>query len=238
MNIRIILLFILFQTIGFAMTVVAQEPLNLNWDAEKIKGTRHIAYLIYDGFPFLNDSWSPGKIEFASGEIADSLFLRYSSFKDDVVYYNKAITSQIVIDKTSMNGFSFTEKDGRARVFRKQYYDGFMKGDRYFEVLSDGEPDLLAYRKVSLITTLPYKDQQEILKNMAYSPEHQYYFYSPAKGYTPVRMNLGALLSKFGKEPQKSIKKLIRKNRIRITDEASFVQAWKAVEKEGFIVVF
>ncbi|MBW8334412.1 MAG: hypothetical protein K0M40_20520 [Prolixibacteraceae bacterium] len=238
MNIRIILLFILFHAAGFTTTVLAQEPLNPNWDAEKIKGTRYIPYPIYDGFPFLNDSWLPGKIEFASGEIADSLYLRYSSFKDDIIYYNKAITTQIVIDKASLNGFSFTEKDGRTRVFRKQYFDGFMKGDRYFEVLSDGETDLLVYRKVILITISPYKDQNNILKNQAYAPNYQYYFYSPSKGYASVRMNLGALLSKFDKVSQKSIKKLLRKNRIRILDENSFVRAWKVVEKEGFEVEF
>ncbi len=238
MNIRIILLIFLFQVSGFSGIIAAQEPMNRNWDAEKIKGTRHIPYPTYSGFPFLNDSWSPGKIEFASGEIADSLYLRYSSFKDEVVYYNKAITTQIVIDKNSLNGFSFTEKDGRTRVFRKQYYDGFMKGNRYFEVLSDGETDLLSYRKVSLVTTMPYKDEQNILKNMVYGTEYQYYFYSQEKGYNLARMNSNSFLSKFVKESQKPIKKLLRKNRIRILDENSFVQAWKVVEKEGFKVIF
>ncbi|MDO8930670.1 MAG: hypothetical protein Q7W54_16985 [Bacteroidota bacterium] len=238
MNIRIILLIILFHAAGFATTVFAQEPLNPNWDAEKIKGTRYIPYPIYDGVPFLNDSWLPGKIQFASGEIADSLYLRYSSFKDEILYYNKAITTQIVIDKASLNGFSFTEKDGINRVFRRLYFDGFMKGERYFEVLSDGETDLLAYRKVILITVTPYKDQQNILKNLSYYQNYQYYFYSPEKGYSSIRMNLGALLSKFDKVSQKGIKRLLRKNRIKIIDEFSFVHAWKLIEKEGFTVMF
>ncbi|MDO9614206.1 MAG: hypothetical protein Q7J86_06730, partial [Bacteroidota bacterium] len=175
---------------------------------------------------------------FASGEIADSLYLRYSSFKDEILYYNKAITTQIVIDKASLNGFSFTEKDGINRVFRRLYFDGFMKGERYFEVLSDGETDLLAYRKVILITVTPYKDQQNILKNLSYYQNYQYYFYSPEKGYSSIRMNLGALLSKFDKVSQKGIKRLLRKNRIKIIDEFSFVHAWKLIEKEGFTVMF
>jgi hypothetical protein len=113
-----------------------------------------------------------------------------------------------------------------------------MKGERYFEVLSDGKTDLLAYRKVNLFTVSPYKDQQNILKNLVYSQNYQYYFYSPEKGYSSVRMNLGALLSKFDKVSQKAIKKLLRKNRIKITDENSFVYAWKLVEKEGFALIF
>ncbi|MDO9040283.1 MAG: hypothetical protein Q7U65_02815, partial [Bacteroidota bacterium] len=124
------------------------------------------------------------------------------------------------------------------RVFRRLYFDGCMKGERYFEVLSDGETDLLAYRKVSLITVSPYKDQQNILKNLSYSQNYLYYFYSPEKGYSSVRMNLGALLSKFDKVSQKTIKKLLRKNRIKITDEFSFIYAWKLVEKEGFALIF
>lgn len=231
-----ILLFVL--TYWFNLSVCAQEPLNRNWDAEKIKGTRHLPYQTYTGFPFMNDTWVPGKIEFASGEIADSLYLRYSSFKDEVLYYNKAISTQIVIDKSNLNGFSFNEEDGRTRVFRKQYYDGFMKGDRFFEVLSEGETDLLAYRRVSLVTSSIYKDESGFLKNMVYDNDYQFYFYSPEKGYTSVRMNMGALLSKFGKESQKPIKKLLRKNKIRISGEESFISAWKVVEKEGYKMVF
>lgn len=238
MSKQTIISLLLFLAWNFTQTVSAQEIPNKNWDAEKIKGTRFFPYPLYTGFPFLNFAYVPGQIEFASGEIADSLNLRYSSFKDELIYYNKAVASQIVIDKASLKGFSYTDKDGSKHIFRKQYYDGYMKADRYFEVLSEGENDLLVYRKVSLSATSAYKDNTGILKNMIYETNYQYYLYSREHGYTSVRINQGGLLAKFDKTLKKPIKKLLRKSRIGISDEASFIQAWKVVEKQGYKVVY
>ena len=235
---RIIYTLLFFLTLNFTQKVCAQENLNRHWDAGKIKGVRFLPYPYYQGPTFLNDTWMLGKIEFAGGEIVDSLYIKYSSFKDELVYYNKAISTQIVIDKISLNGFSFIDKDGENRIFRKYYYDDFKKSDRYFEVLSKGETDLLAYRNVELTTTMAYMDESKILKNLDYEKNYTYYFYSPERGYISVRMNMTAFLAKFDKTLKKPIKKLLRKSRIRVSDEASFIDAWKVVEKEGYKVVF
>lgn len=229
-------LFLLVLT--FASSAFAQETPAKNWDVEKIKGVRQLPYPSYMGFPYFTDTWVLGKIEMENGIVIDSLNLRYSSYKDELIYYNKDAVAQIVIDKHSLKGFSFTGKNGDNHIFRKLYYDDYQKSDRYFEVLSDGETSLLAFRKVSLDTSTPYKENSEVLKNMVYNLNYSFYFYSPEKGYLSVRMNQLALLSKFDKLSQKQIKKLLRKNKIRITGEESFVTAWKIVEKEGYKVVF
>jgi len=234
MSNRIIHLLFVILALSCVLSGYSQTSLKREWDAEKIKGVRSLPYPYFSGFPFLNETWVSGKIEFLNGEISDSLSLRYSSFKDELLYFNETISAQIVIDKVSLRGFSFTDKDGRIRIFRKLYYDGFIKGDRYFEVLSDGEIDLLGYRKVNLTTTSPYKDYNNVLKNMMYINDYQFYFHSPENGFLSVRPSLSGLLSKFSKDIQKEIRRLLRKNRIKISDEASFVQAWTIVAKEGF----
>ncbi len=238
MSNRIKHILLLVLALSFGSLVTAQETQNVNWEAQKIKGVRPLPDAVYNGSPFLNDSWLPGKIEFADGEIADSIYMKYSSFKDELIYFNKTISAQIMIDKASLNGFSFADKNNKMRVFRKQHFDGFMKGDRYFEVLADGETDLLAYRKVNMNGVAPYHDVNGILKNMEYSTDYQFYFYTPEKGYNSVRLNRSAFLAKFVKTDQKPIKKLLRKNKIFILDEDSFIDAWKTIEKEGFKVVF
>jgi hypothetical protein len=208
------------------------------WDSQKIKGTRHLPYPGFMGSPFLNDTWLLGKIEFVNGDFADSLPLRHSSLKDEIIYYNQKIASQIVIDKASLKGFTLIEKDGQFRQFRKQYFDGFLHGDRYMEVLYDGQIDLLAYRKTSLTGVSPYHDESGALKNMAYFNSHQFYCYSPEKGYSNVRISKSGFYSKFTKSDQKEIRKLLRKNRLKISDEKTFVEAWKTVDAAGFSVVF
>lgn len=220
------------------LTVQAQQNPEKNWSAEKIKGTRYIPYSTYRGLPFLNDGWVIGKVVFADGEISDTLNIRYSSYADELVYYNRNNSTQIVIDKASLNGFSFFGKNGYERVFRKLFYSGFWKGFHYFEILSEGETELLCYRKVELLNTWAYKDESGKMKNMEYTPAYVYYFYSPEKGFTSVRMNLAGLLSKFDKTQQKPIKRMLRKKRIRVEGEVSFIQAWNAIKGEGYKIAF
>jgi len=229
---------LLFMVWSLAQIACAQQPMDDKWDAGKIKGIRFLLYSLYNGNPFLTEDWYLGKIEFTNGDIADSLSLKYSSYKDELIYYNREIGTMINIDKASINGFTFIDAEGRTRKFTKQYYDNFEKSFRFFEVLSNGEISILAFRKVLLKTTSAYHDANGILKNMIYDPSYQFYFYSPEKGYTSVRINRPSLLSKFDKTLQNPIKKLLRKNKIKIKDEYSFIQAWKTIEKEGYKVVF
>lgn len=221
-----------------SLMVCAQQPPVKNWSAEKIKGVRFFPYSTYRGFPFLNDNWIIGNVVFADGELSDTLNIRYSSYADELLYYNRNNSTQIVIDKASLNGFSFVEKNGFERVFKKLNYDGYWKGYHYFEILSEGETELLCYRKVELLNSWTYKDESGKMKNMEYTPAYVYYFYSPEKGFTSVRMNLLSLLSKFDKTQQKPIKRMLRKKRIRIEGEGSFIRAWNAINGEGYKIKY
>ena len=164
--------------------------------------------------------------------------MRYSSYRDELIYYNSAISAQIIIDKITLKGFSFTDNNGVKRVFRQQYYDGFLNGNRYFEVLCDGNISLLVYRKVVLQTCSVYADPSGVQKNMSYQEAYNYYLYSCEKGYEPIRIGKNSLLSKFDMPAQKSIKKLLRKNKVVISNETGFVKAWNLLEGSGFLIQF
>jgi len=228
----------LFFSLLIATSLTAQEQFPRKWNTEKIKGTRQIPYPAYSGFPFLNDKFAMGEIEFSDGKKLNNLGLRYSSYRDELIYYNSAISAQIVIDKISLKSFSFTEENGVKRFFRRQYYDGFLPGERFFEVLSDGELSLLVYRKVVLQTCPPYNDNGGILKNMSYQLAYNYYIYNSKKGYELIRINKSSLLSKFDKPTQKVVKKLLRKNNISVTDESSFVRAWNLIKENEIRIDF
>lgn len=234
LTIYIITLFSLLIT----TSVLAQENIPQNWDTEKIRGTRHLPYPSAQGFPYLNDRFSTGEIEFLSGTKLKDIGLRYSSYRDEVIYYNTAIATQIEIDKISLKGFSFIDENGIKRVFRRQHYEGFYSNDRYFEVLSDGEISLLGYRKVALQICSTYSDEAGNLKNMSYQNDYSYYLYSMDKGYEQVKMNRSSLLSKFDKLQQKAVKKLLRKNGVQITNESGFVLAWDLIKENGIKVTF
>jgi len=234
-----ILYIITFFGLLATTSLQAQDEFTKKWTAEKIKGTRQIPYGAYSGAPFLNEKFANGEIEFLDGSKMDSLGLRYSSYRDEIIYYNTTIGAQIIIDKISLNGFSFTDETGRKRVFRRQYYDGFLPGNRYFEVLSDGEISLLVYRKVVLQTCPPYNDNTGNLKNMSYQQAFNYYLYNSKKGYELIRINKSSLLSKFDKLTQKSVKRILRKNKVMmVNDEQSFVIAWNLLKENGITINF
>jgi hypothetical protein len=216
----------------------AQTGPSRGWDSVKIKGTKQEVYRVFEGKPYLTDGWCLGKIEFTNGETIDSLYLKYSSYKDDIIYFNEQIKTQIRIDKATVSAFSFKDENGVIHSFRKYPFDNWAKADRYFEILNTDSPNLMCYRKVNLNEVSPYHDKSGTLKNMAYQQEYLYYFYFPDKGFSSVKPNKSSLLSHFDKDSQKAIKKILRRNRIDILDEFSFVVAWQTIQKHGFKVLF
>lgn len=233
-----IIYFITLIGILIGSSLTAQEKKSLNGSDEKIKGIRFIPYSGYFGSPFLTDRFCPGEIEFMDGNKVENIQLHYSTYRDEIIYFNQAILTQITIDKISLKGFAFTDEIGGKRIFRKQYYNGFSPGDRYFEVLSDGDVSLLAYRKVILELGNAYTNVEGRRLNMTYQPAYNYYFYSREKGYDLIRLNRNSLLSKFDKPTQKLIKKLLRKNDVSFDTEADFVTAWNLIKENGININF
>lgn len=226
MSTRILYLFTLISLV-FVAAPRAQNGIPQNWNTEKIRGTRFIPYPPAMGQPYLIDKFLSGEIELSDGSKFEDLTLRYSSFRDELIYYNPEISAQIVIDKAFLRGFSLMNEQGVKRIFRLQYYGGFSPGLRFFEVLVDDEIKLLAYRKVILGLCDPYNDITGKLNNQNYQEAYSYYLHHPEKGYELIRINKNSLLSKFSQPDQKQIKIILRKNRIRIAGEQSFVKAWK-----------
>lgn len=212
-----------------AASVPAQDTQPKNQDIEKIKGTRFIPYPNYPGAPFLNNKFLVGEIEFLDGTKIGNIGINYGTYRDELIYYNTSISTQIVIDKISLNGFSFLDDKGVKRVFRRQYFTGSFKGDCYFEVLSKGDISLLVYRKVNIEASNTYYSKT----GMSYQPSYSYYLYSPNKGYAPINLSKNSLLSKYSKTNQKLIRKTLRKNGVYISDEPSFVKAWNLINEYG-----
>jgi len=229
-----ILYFIILLGLFATTSLNAQNELSKKLSNVNIKGTNFITYPAYSGSPYFNQQFLIGELDFIDGTKIESIGLRYSSYRDEIIYYNTDLSTQIVIDKISLKGFSFTEANGVKRVFRLQNYTGVLNGERFFEVLSDGEIALLAYRKVDLGTCDPAYSKL----GLAYQKSYSYYIYSDFKGYSPIALNRNSLLSKFTKPNQKLAKKILRKNRVVFSDEASFVFAWNLLKENGIPINF
>ena len=229
-----LLFFLSIAVIFVSASVSAQKTDTNSQNSGKIRGARFIPYPNYTGRPYLYDKFLMGEIELTDGTKISNLGLSYSTYRDELIYYNSAISAQIVIDKISLNGFTIHEPNGNSRHFIRQYCGEYMHDHSYFELLSKGKISLLAYRKVNLETCNTYYSKS----GMAYEPAYSYFLYSPEKGYTPVNLTRNSLLSKFTKPNQKIVRKLLRKNGVVIADESGFIRAWNLIEENGIDLAY
>jgi hypothetical protein len=229
-----LLFFLSIVGIFFSAGVYAQQTNKTGQASEKIRGARFIPYPNYTGKPYLYDKFLMGEIELTDGTKISNLGLSYSTYRDELIYYNSSISAQVVIDKISLNGFTIKEPNGNIRHFIRQYCGEYMHDHSYFELLSKGKISLLAYRKVNLETCNTYYSKS----GMAYGPAYSYFLYAKEKGYTPVNLTKNSLLSKFSKPNQKIVRKLLRKNGIVIADESGFIEAWNLIRANEIESVF
>jgi len=208
----------------------AQDEFPKDWNTEKIRGIRFIPYDHYKGDSYLTVNFVPGELTLDDSTHVAGLHLRYSEYRDELIYFNADISTQILVDRSSVLNFSLTDDKGALRVFRQQYYDGFMPGNRFFEILAEGVTSLLVYRKVVLQDCPAYYDETRGLKNMSFQEAFSYYLYNDKKGYEPISLDKKSLLSKFSESDQNQIRRILRENKIHLRDEDSFVLAWKLIE--------
>ena len=228
-------LFYIILSFGFfvSSTLFAQLKGLSNQTTEKIRGTRFVPSPNHGGKPYLYDKFMVGEIEFNDGTKIQNIGLNYSTYLDELIYYNPAITSQIQIDKISLKGFSFIDDYAKNRVFRRQFCAP-LNSECYLEILSQGKISLLVYRKFNLEQCETYISKT----GLAYQPAFIYFIYNEDNKYTQVNLSRNSLLSKFNKPDQKLVKKALRKNGIYISDESSFIRAWKLIEQSGIPISF
>ncbi len=221
-----------------AFPLKAQTPMTARWYEEKIRGERFKPYSSFEGSPFFQKEWRYGSITLANGEKLDSLMLKFSTFKDELLYYNPYLSAQIQIDKTTLAGFSMEDAEGGAFRFRKQNTNYSFNPARFFQVLHQGNTDLICHRKVNLISCSPYYMESGTRVNQIYAKSYNFYFYSPQKGYCAIRPTRSSLYAQFTKQQKKEIRKQLRKENISISGEQNFIRAWASLDKAGFVPQF
>jgi hypothetical protein len=233
MDIKIAYTIILLGLLG-SIQLIAQESNQNIGNSSRIMGSRFIPSPNYTGKPYLNDKFIFGEIEFTDGTKMDHIGLNYSTYRDELIYYNTTLRAQIQIDKISLNSFTLVDQFGKKRIFHRQYCSASLKSECYFEVLSEGDIALLVYRKVNLESCSTYYSKS----GLAYQPANIYYFYSESKGYTPVNPSRNSFLSKFEKSDQKTVRKMLRKNGIIIAEESGLINAWNLIKENSIRIKF
>lgn len=182
---------------------------------------------------FYHDKWYEGSIVLSDGDVFENRRLRYMSFSDKLIAYNIANNSLFIVDKDVISKF-YIDSENLKQKFVRLYFDGFIKGNRYFEELYSGGRDLLAYHVIKEKKTEPYKNELGLMSDTEYEKGKVYFMYSESTGFKRVRIIRQPFNSIFP-EQKKQIKRLLRKNGISIADELSLIRAVSQLDKAGIL---
>ncbi|HKI87799.1 MAG TPA: hypothetical protein VKA38_02145 [Draconibacterium sp.] len=229
----------LWLLVVLAAPAVAQIPsltseatnTNLNRIDGKTTGVVYYVSAEANNNFFLQKDWVIGILKLEDGTIFRNVRMRYQAHDDELIVYNNNLRTLFIIDKEIVK--SFTVQVGTKVIrFEKLYFDGFQKGDRYFQDLYKGTSKLLAFHFIDDVKINPYTDRYGILRDKEYRPAVHYYLYNEKNGFSRLLMKRKSFLKVYP-EHKKEIRKLFRKNHVFITDEEGLILALKLLEDSG-----
>ena len=231
---------ILFLTMWLSMQLFAQTGFKnpekpgqeSNRLGEKLTGTIYYINTVSNSNFFLHQEWLEGTILLENGDLFEDQRLRFMSRNNELVAYNKNLKNLFIVDKKKVKRFTLFAGGDTLR-FIKLYYEGFVPGERYFEELYGGRAFLLAFHDVEDRKTLPFRDETGTLRDTYYTPATRYYLYSEAEGFSRLQVSRRSFYAVFpGKKKQ--VRKLFRRNKLRVFDEQGMIRAFQLLDKAGF----
>ena len=210
-----------------------------NWNTPKLMGKRYNTPVYYKGPLYLNPDaeWSNGTVYLSNGDSVTNLFLKYNRHQDELIYYNQKNATSVILDKKQVSGFTMII--GVQRVhFKKISHTRSSTRSGFYEVLYKGNTEVLARRGSELKICPTYVSNSGIKKDRQYVISDRYLIAGQEDELLPIRLRRKSLLLKFGESKKKEVSRIIRRHELTMKDEASLIEAWKALEAEGLKPVF
>jgi len=215
---------------------------NLNQNSNRLQGklTGEVYYLSLtsNASYFLQKDWVEGTITLKDGDVFEGMRLRYMAYGDELVVYNDNIKALFIVDKNTVKQFTFKTPLSSGNFAERKFINldstGVFLDKTYFEELYSGTVQLLVFHQIEERKISPYIDSSGKLNDTDFRLKTIYYQYSKVNGLTRFQLKNRSLFTLFP-ENKKEIRKLLRKNKIDITDESSAVQAFDLLDANGFL---
>ncbi len=157
-----------------------------------------------------------------------------------------------ILNTNSLNNVGFTLSDRKGKVEVKQFtFREHIKGEVfaerkfvnldflglplnriYFEELYSGTAKLFSFHHIEEEKVSPYIDLNGKMYDVEFRLKTTYYILSDSIGFTRIQLKKRSFYSLFP-ENRKEIKKILRKNRINITNQVSAIEALKILDEAG-----
>jgi len=215
---------------------------NLNQNSNRLQGklmgeVYHLNSVSNANY-FLQKEWVEATITLKDGDVFEGVKIRYMAFGDELVAYNNSNHSLFIVDKSTVEQFTFLSP-GVGSLFVKRKFINLDSLDlslnkSYFEELYSGTAKLLSFHAIEEQKVTPYTDSNGKMYDVEYRLKTMYYILSDEKGFSKIQLKNRSLYSVYP-ENKKAIKKLLRKNKTNLSDEASAIQVIKLLDSAGFL---
>jgi len=199
----------------------------------KLTGTMFYMTAEYNNNFFLLKDWLEGEIVLEDGDKFKGVKIRYLLEGDELIVYNETQKNLFIADKSRIKSFTIFTKNGLKR-FVKMNFDGLIPEIRFFEILYEGDRQLLAFHHIEERKAALYTDRNGKLRDSYFVPEAHYFLYSAKQGFERIRNKRKSLYRIFP-ENKREIRRLLRRNRINDFDECSVTQSVKLLNEAGIL---
>jgi hypothetical protein len=211
---------------------------NSNRYKGKLMGEVYYLNAISNSRYFLQPDWTEGIIKLKDGDVFDGVKMRYMAYKDELVAYNENNHALFIVDKNTVSEFIFRVPGNNDAITERKFVNldslNLPNNKSYFELVYSGTAKLFAFHKIEEEKVTPYNYKDGKMYDVEFRLRTQYYIMSDVKGFVKLQLKNRSLYSVYN-ENKKEIRKLLRKNKISISDKESAKQAFVLLDSGGLL---
>lgn len=199
----------------------------------KLRGEIYRISAVSNDLFFLQKEWKDASITLMDGDVFENVRLRYLAYGDEIIAYNDNVRTLFKIDKETVKEFSYKNEGTNEEIkFIKFCSPGVAKGCKYYQELYSGNSKLLAFHYVEEIKVNPYTDKSGILRDSEFKLNTSYFLSNDTHNLLKIQRKRRSFVKNFP-EHKKEIKRILRKNKVYITNHNSLIQAFTLFDDVG-----
>lgn len=215
---------------------------NLNKNSNRLQGklTGEVFYInpISNSNYFLQKDWEVGSIKLKDGDVFENMRMRYLAFGDQLIAYNNNVRSLFIVDKSTVKEFILNVPSENGDSIRQKFINldtlDLPFNRSYFQELYSGTAKLLSFHLIEEEKVSPYIGPGGKMYDVEFRLKTMYYILSNGKGFSKIQLKNRSLFTLYP-EQKKTIKRILKRNKINIVDEVSALEAFKMLDAEGFL---
>ncbi|MCE4562865.1 hypothetical protein INQ51_00960 [Maribellus sp. CM-23] len=210
---------------GFTLTTEA------NSTKYKLPGKQFYPLYVPSGSEFMDNKWQFGYVILENKDRYDSLRLKFNTYKNEIIWLHNRSMSMIELDKNVIKEFGFYSETGNLLSFQKLHPGDDPEDTHYFKMLYDGKLKIAILHYTIEKKVSAYRDKLGFMRNTSFEMRTDNYLIFPGNDFERFKFKRTSFLNLFGVK-KKEVRRVLRQNQVRLSQEKDFIRAISVIEKE------